>query len=216
LSSANQQKLTSQLQHVTIESHASSTEQQTTLLRLEERLKETATQVTANNSIALKIKETISFTWFRQLGGELKGMIHKIMAMHAATYKAVIMIQACLPSYLERLLIQEPWILEDAIGRISAIPVQFIESWDAFDAVLEIRFRDVQGFQKVKEKKYILQQHGTGLEVTRSAAFTTAFIGGKRYEMSLLFDGEAEPPAGASCPSCHADSYDLSDAEILW
>jgi hypothetical protein len=201
---------------VTLENNASNTEQQTTLLRLEERLKETAAHVIVNNSIAVKIKETLNLTWFRQLGGELKGMMHKIMAMHAATYKAVLTIQACLPSYLERLLIQEPWILEDAIGRISAIPVQFIENWDAFDAVLEIRFRDVQGFQKVKEKQYILQQHGTGMEVCRSAAFTTAFVGGKRYEMSLLFDGGAVPPAGASCPSCHASSNDLSDAEIQW
>jgi hypothetical protein len=68
-----------------------------------------------------------------------------------ATYKAVVALQAVLSSHLERLLIQEFLILEDEIGRISPVHMQFISSWEAFDSVLKIRLQKVQGYQKDEE-----------------------------------------------------------------
>jgi hypothetical protein len=55
--------------------------------------------------------------------------------------------------------------LEDAIGRIAPVHLQFVTSWDAFNAVLEIRFRDLQGFKKVKDKQYGLRNKATKRDV---------------------------------------------------
>jgi hypothetical protein len=66
------------------------------------------------------------------------------------------------------MLIEEPFILEDPIGRPAPVHLQFITSWDAFNAVLEIRFRSVQGHRKIVQKEYGLQEEVTGREINQS------------------------------------------------
>lgn len=88
--------------------------------------------------------------------------MRKIYIMSIATYRAVIDIQGRLPGHLERSLYQEPFILEDGIGRIAPVHMQFISSWEAFDSVLELRFRRMQGYKMVQNKEYAIQDHATG------------------------------------------------------
>lgn len=82
---------------------------------------------------------------------EMRDSILKLINTHSNILKAVRENQAGLPSALERSLIQEPFILEDAIGRITPVSLQFINSWDAFQAVLEVRFRGIQGRKGQKQ-----------------------------------------------------------------
>jgi hypothetical protein len=86
----------------------------------------------------------------------------KIFAMNVVTFRIVAEIRASLPNHSERSLIQEPFILEDAIGRITPVHLQFIASWDAFDSVLEKRFQNVQGHEKVLSKDFVLQSTSQG------------------------------------------------------
>lgn len=46
------------------------------------------------------------------------------------TYKAVISLQSSIPAQLERCWTQEPATLEDALGRVTAVHLEFLDSWE--------------------------------------------------------------------------------------
>jgi hypothetical protein len=98
--------------------------------------------------------------------------------MNVAIYRLVVDIRALLPSRLERTLVQEPFLLEDATGRISPVHLQFIASWNAFDAVLETRFRDLQGYKKMVCKEFVLQERSTRQDISRTRPWEGAFLPG--------------------------------------
>jgi hypothetical protein len=138
-----------------------------------------------------------------------------------ATYKAVIAIQSGgFPSALERTLVQEPFVLEDAIGRMSPVHMQFISSWDAFDAVLEMRFQNMQGHRKVQNKEYVIQECSTRREIRRDLPWEVSFLPGQRVDMSLIFEkeerGSVQKNTEISCPRCQAVCTGLLDADIQW
>ena len=102
--------------------------------------------------------------------------MRKIFAMNVATYNAIMDMRGQLPSHLERSLFQEPFILEDGIGRIAPVHMQFITSWEAFDSVLEMRFRGMQGHQMVQNKEYVIQENATRREIGRSHPWVRIFL----------------------------------------
>jgi len=142
--------------------------------------------------------------------------MHRIITMNIATYNAVIAIQGSLSGGLERSLIQEPFILEDAVGRISPVHLQFINSWEAFDAVLDKRFQSVQGHQKIKNREYTLQEYATRREIRRTRLWEGAFLPGQRVDMSLNFNSDEKASGGTSCPSCHRGAEKSQESEVLW
>lgn len=60
-----------------------------------------------------------------------------------------------------------PFILEDGIGGIAPVHIQFVDSWEAFDSV---RFRGMQGHNMVQERAYVLRESGTRREIDQSHA----------------------------------------------
>ncbi|KUJ09638.1 uncharacterized protein LY89DRAFT_597775 [Mollisia scopiformis] len=182
-----------------------------------DRLKENNTLISA---VATKVTDALRFEWFRQLGSELKSMMNRIFRTNVATFEAVVAIQRVLPSHLERSMFRDPFILEDAIGRISPVHMDFINSWEAFDAILRLRFQDVQGFKKVRNNEYILQEHTTKREIKRTRRWDLAFMPGQRIDMSLVFvkkeAEEAEEIQSTSCPNCRATSDKSQDSDIQW
>ena len=121
----------------------SSNEQQLLLRDLNAQLEENNKQIQAGNAVTKRISEALRLDWVRQLGSDLKTFMRKIFFINVATYKAIMDLRRCLPGHLERSLYQEPFILEDAIGRIAPVHMQFISSWEAFDSVLELRFQSM-------------------------------------------------------------------------
>src|SRR5436190_21624377 len=106
-----------------------------------------------------------------------------IYRLHVETYRSIINIQSMLSSHSERTLIQEPFILEDAIGRVAPVHLQFISSWEAFDSVLDLRFRDLPGHRKVKRKEFVLQERATSREIDRSYPWQASFLPGQRIDI---------------------------------
>jgi hypothetical protein len=186
------------------------------LISISDRLEKTNRLIDSGSSVTAKLADALRLDWFRQLGTELKGYMRRIIAMNIATYHAVISIQSALPCRLERGLIEEPFILEDAIGRIAPVHLQFITSWDAFNAVLEIRFQGMQGFQKVKQKQYGLQDKASKRDIEQSRPWQRAFLPGQRIEMSFLFDTQENEDSiyAVTCPGCRTPSTNPTDAEI--
>jgi hypothetical protein len=161
---------------------------------------------------------------------QAKTTMSKILFINVATYKMVLALKTSLPGYLERSLHSEPFILEDAIGRISPVHLQFISSWEALDAVLEARFRGLQGHDKVQSGLWTLQDHSTRRDISRGRIWEGALLPGQRVEMSILFQREttvdifetfdsffqAKTSGQAACPRCQADVPDSRDAETQW
>jgi hypothetical protein len=143
----------------------------------------------------------------------------------------VLALQNSLPTYMERHLISEPFVLEDAMGRISPVHLDFVNSWSAFNAVLQARFEGLQGHAQVLNGNWILQDHATGREISQTRIWEGAFLPGQRVDMSLLFQREttctvesfdlpspaaASDATAAACPRCQASVAESQDTETQW
>ena len=198
--------------------NASSNKQQSGALEhIRQRIEDTQQQINTGNAILNQISNTLRLDWLRQLGSELKGLMRRAVAINIATYHAVISIQAALPSRLERVLIEEPFILEDPIGRIAPVHLQFVTSWEAFHAIMEHRFSNLQGFRKIQQRKYGLQDRATRREIEQTRPWQRAFLPGQRVEMAFIFQSGEQDDANATdttCPGCQTPSNDTSDTDV--
>jgi hypothetical protein len=189
---------------------------QNVLLRdIQARLDENTHLLKSSNSYTESLAGALKLDWLRTLGSELKGLMGRILVMNFAIFRAVLEIRASLPSHLERSLIHEPFLLEDAIGRIAPVHMQFITSWEAFDSVLDVRFRNIPGHPKILSKEYILQDHATRRDISRDGPWEGTFLPGQRVDMSMLFDDTWEDSC-MSCPRCQRDCDSPSQTEVQW
>jgi hypothetical protein len=192
--------------------------QQALLLDVRDRINNATQHITNGNMSMSKIADALRLDWLRQLGTDLKSLMHKVIATNIATYHAIVSIQTVLSSRLERTLIEEPFILEDPIGRMAPVHLQFVTSWEAFNAVLEIRFRNLQGFKKIQDKHYGLQEKATRRDIDQARPWQQAFLPGQRIEMSFIFHSDSSDEAAnetniVTCPGCRASSTHTSDAD---
>jgi hypothetical protein len=215
--SINRKEINDKLHDAEEQNKVSSSSQHALLCNIQGRIEDANEGINAANSVLGKITDVLRLDWLRQLGSELKGLLHRSIAINIATYQAVLRSQSPLPSQLERGLIEEPMILEDAIGRKAPVHLQFVTSWEALQSILEVRFRDIQGHKKIMQKQYGLQDGASGREVERSRAWQSAFLPGQRVEMSMVFHSE-EPASSdfnnATCPGCHTPTTSSTDSDI--
>jgi hypothetical protein len=217
LSQANHTDISSQLSDEHEKGQDAIRAQGQVLLQVQEQLKENNALLAAGNAVTNGIREALRLDWVMQLSSELRAFMHRIILINISTYRAVMAVQRTLSSGLERSLVQEPFILEDAIGRISPVHMQFINSWKAFHAVLSRRFEHLQGYNKVQRGEYILQEHTTRREISRSQRWEAAFLPGQRIDKSLIFNSKNQDSSvGTSCPSCKTNSDYSQDLEVLW
>ena len=83
----------------------------------------------------------------------------------------------------------------------SAPHIEKSDTSQAFEAVLEIRFRQLPGHRKIKQREYALRNNALERDVEKSLAFTRCFLPGKRIDMSMIFDGSIG--GRSACPGCH-------------
>jgi len=198
-------------------SHGLEADKQTSALEdVRKQLEENNSLIRKGNESLAQVAKVTRLQWVRQIGCDMKTMMSKIYAVNVAMYKTVLSIQAGLPSSLERALIQEPFILEDAIGRIAPVHIQFVNSWEAFDAVLELRFRDAPGYKKVQNRKYTFQEHGKKQDIVRTRPWDASFLPGQKINMSLIYKGVEEERTGPVCPACRNPSVEAQDTEVQW
>lgn len=162
-----------------------------------------------NNRLLIVGRSTTSLE-----SSELKTLILRAVDLNTKVYQAIQAVPGQVPGHLERTLIEEPFTLVDAIGRIAPVHLQFICSWEAFEAVLEHRFRDVPGERKVRLKEYTFQDCVTRRDVDRSKPWNRAFFPGQRIGMSLVFRGNGCDIS--SCPNCGSSAADKLDIGIQW
>lgn len=157
--------------------------------------------------------------WIQKLGSELKRCIYNVIAGNLAIYREVVALRSAFSKHVDRPLLEDPFILEDAIGRIAPVHLRFINSWAAFQAVMEIRFQGKQGLKKVCRKEYVLQESATGREVDFRRAFEDAILPGQKITMSLIFKRDSTDQSTqnlAHCPRCDTLSEQPTDVDALW
>lgn len=181
------------------------------LTRLADRVSEINDEIRSTNTITANIAKR--FDWIRNLGQDIKDFMQGIFMMSVATYRIVIDIQSHLQSHLERCLSQQSLILEDALGRTFYIGLQFINSWDAFDAVLETHFRDHQGHRMVQQKQYVLHEVAANRDIARHLPWEGGLRPGQKVVMCMLFP---DPTDSKGCPNCHLLAGVPEDSEITW
>lgn len=150
--------------------------------------------------------------------------------INSMTYNAVISLQARISAQLDRSWTQEPVMLEDALGRITRFHLEFIDCWEvglknlrclasqdwllkAFESVLEVRFRQLPGHRKIKQKQYALRSNIHNKDIDYSIAFNRCFLQGQHYDMSMVFNAAR---AQNSCPACLLDTGEASNARVKW
>jgi ubiquitin domain-containing protein len=110
-------------------------------------------------------------SWIQELGLELKNFLCNLISGQLAIQREVLSIRSILCSRISTPLSEEPFILEDALGRVAPVHMRFIMSWAAFNAVLEIRFQDQHGLSKVRRREYILQEEATARKIDQNMDF---------------------------------------------
>ena len=133
--------------------------------------------------------------------------------MACFTCKVVNDIRNRLISHLERSLYQEPLILEDSLGRPFEITLQFTNSWEAFDAIIEVHFRNQQGHRMVQQKRYVLHESIANRDIDRRFPWEAELQPGQKIVMCMLFDDRFE---SKGCPKCHLVSENAEDADVKW
>jgi hypothetical protein len=138
----------------------------------------------------------------------------RIWTLNWRSYNILLDIQTRIPPKFKPCFIQEPVILTDAIGRVAPVHLEFINSWEALDSVLAVRFRNIPGERKIREKEYALQDRGSLCDLERTTSFEACFIPGGHVDMAMIF--QSMQGRGNSCPGCGKESDGMQSAAIIW
>lgn len=90
--------------------------------------------------------------------------------------------------------------------------VEFINSFAAFQAVLEVRFSEVPGLKKVKGLEYAMEETASKKSLDITKPWESIFRPGRKVIMSMLF--EQVETTISSCPACFREEVQKKDDEI--
>jgi hypothetical protein len=167
--------------------------------------------------LMVTISRNVATCSTRQQTEELKSIMRKVFDMNMKIYEMVLDMQKLqfqLPAQVDR---QQPVYFEDAYGRIAPFYIEFISSFDAFQAVMEVRFRHVPGLKKVQNVEYAIQESSSKRKLDLTAPWDSIFLPGRKVNMSTVF--RRPQTSMSSCPGCQTENK-IEDSnkgsEIQW
>jgi hypothetical protein len=119
--------------------------------------------------------------------------------------------QASIPA---QVLLQQPIMFLDAMNRRTPVHLEWINSWEAFIAVLKVRFKH-SGLSKIEAGEFALQATKTQRDIDRSRPWDACFLPGQSYDMSMIFR-DANYAKVTSCPHCKCECAGESTQDITW
>ena len=207
----NEQKLHARLEASDRRLETLAREQQLLIMALSHRMDRANAHSSVGNTASSGI--VLRLDWIRTFADYVNGLVQGIFVMTFANFRMLVDIRDRLPSRLERSLYQEPFILEDAHGRIFPVPMQFINSWEIFEHALTERFRGIKGSRMVQQKQYVLHDSAANQDIRRERPWEGAFSPGQRVVMCMLF---VEPIESQSCPKCNYLPTMEIESDIKW
>jgi hypothetical protein len=146
----------------------------------------------------------------KNIGNEVKDTNMKIYSMIVEMQQNIQIIRNNLPPQITR---QQPVHFIDACGFHAPFHLEFIDCWEAFEAVLRVRFRD-KGLRKIKRREYVLERSCDKKAIGRHIPWNRCVSPGMQFTMDMLF--KDFDSATNTCPSCGQESNESMDTEIDW
>lgn len=139
-------------------------------------------------------------------------MIGELTESNKQLVQQVAQFQQQLPA---QVLLQKPVVLLDACGRAAPFHLDFIDSKEAFLAVLKIRFEQCgvtpQGIGKIDRFEFILRDRRR--DISLNAPWQTVFKPGQNAAMSMVFRRLA---SGSTCPGCGSVNEEADQCDTEW
>jgi hypothetical protein len=142
---------------------------------------------------------------------ELRNIVTEVRETSLEIYRMVLKMQSSLPAKVED---QKPVYFVDACGFQARIDLTWINSWEAFFAVLGVRFKQ-RGLKIVDRKQFVLEDAQSNRLVDSTRPFESCFMPGRKITMDACFDEKEQ--TGNCCPSCRYQEPDTeADQAIDW
>ncbi|KAL2812401.1 hypothetical protein BJX63DRAFT_247942 [Aspergillus granulosus] len=114
-----------------------------------------------------------------------------------------------IPEQIQR---QQPVYMIDAFNNVCPFHLEFIQSAEAFLAVLKINLKKTScGPEMIDRGDFVIEELGTNTLINITQQWDTCFYPGQRVAMSMVFRQKAE---GSSCPRCKASHNESTGEEI--
>ncbi|KAI9719370.1 MAG: hypothetical protein M1812_003441 [Candelaria pacifica] len=168
-------------------------------------------QLPFSQAALAKIQDSIASntTLLRGLTQQQSDYLESLMQIIRQQQELIQQLQQ-LPAQVE---LQRPVILLDACGRIAPFHLDFINSKEAFVAVLEVRFKDI-GLEKIQKEEYILEERQRRREIDLSKPWNAVFMPGQKVDMSMIFQRSHTRKSLENCHGCGATGqYSGTDFE---
>jgi len=141
---------------------------------------------------------------------EIRTAVREVRETNLQVYQMVLEMQTTLPSQVKR---QQSVYFLDAWGRFSPFHLEFINSWDAFLAVLKVRFKHC-GLGKIEKNQYVLEEANSKRPIDIRRPWETCFLPGQHVNMDMCF--EERGTSKNSCPVCQLFESARIDEAIDW
>lgn len=148
---------------------------------------------------------------------DLKLLVTNVMESNAKISITVLQIEQLLSNIPPQVDRQQPIVFEDAHGRQLPLHIELINSFPAFQAVLEARFRDVPGLKKVKNLEYTVHDVASRRKIDLTKPWESTFRPGRRMNMSVIF--QQNQAQSSSCPGCFSENIVVGDdtnEDVQW
>jgi hypothetical protein len=143
---------------------------------------------------------------FRQMAQKLEQLVQQV------EYQNTLQLQQHMPA---QVLLQRPVVLLDACGRAAPFHLDFINSKEAFFAVLKVRFEQCgvtpKGIQKIDRSEFILRDLRRA--ICLDDPWRTMFKPGQTATMSMVFRRLSRE---STCPGCQSTNQKTGCGDTEW
>jgi len=139
--------------------------------------------------------------------------LSRMSSLHS--YKLLERLCTAIPAQVLR---QQPVMFRDALDRVAPIHLEWINSREAFMAVLKVRFKDF-GLHKIQNGEFALQDTGSADDIDLSdisRPWDLIFVPGQQVDMSVTFK-RRDQANSILCPACSQEHLgQSSEVDITW
>jgi hypothetical protein len=114
-----------------------------------------------------------------------------------------------------QIALQKPIMFLDALDRLAPIHLEWINSWEAFMAVLKVRFKHV-GLHMIESGQFALQATKIKQDINKRRPWEACFRPGQEYDMSMLFQESTLGSRSMTCTTCHHTCAGEAGEDITW
>jgi hypothetical protein len=141
---------------------------------------------------------------------EFTSIMHEVRQIVQQIHGRVQSLETSVPPHVQ---LQQPVLFQDACGFRSPVHLDFINSWEAFEAVLKVRFKK-RGLQVVEKKQYTLEDASSKREIDMTQPYEMCFFPGQSVNMDACFDEETG--ITNHCPGCQNVEKEALDQTVIW